>query len=41
MPTIIVDESPDTADARTLMAERDAYVNPLYPSDSQYGSLNF
>jgi hypothetical protein len=26
MPTVIVAESPDTADARTLIAELDAYL---------------
>jgi GNAT superfamily N-acetyltransferase len=31
MPTIIVPESPDTADARALIAELDAYLIPLYP----------
>jgi GNAT superfamily N-acetyltransferase len=32
-----VAESPDTVDARTLIAELDAYLKPLYPSESQYG----
>ena len=37
MPTIIVAESPDTADARTLIAELDAYLIPLYPVKYHYG----
>ena len=37
MPTIIVPESPDTADARTLIAELDAYLIPLYPIEDHYG----
>ena len=37
MPTVIVAESPDTADARTLIAELDAYLIPLYPIEDHYG----
>jgi hypothetical protein len=37
MPTMIVAESPDTADARTLIAELDAYLIPLYPIEDHYG----
>jgi putative acetyltransferase len=37
MPTIIVPESPDTADARALIAELDAYLIPLYPIEDHYG----
>jgi hypothetical protein len=37
MPTIIVAESPDTADARALIAELDAYLIPLYPVKYHYG----
>jgi putative acetyltransferase len=37
MPPVIVAESPDTADARTLIAELDAYLIPLYPIEDHYG----
>jgi putative acetyltransferase len=37
MPTIIVPESPDTADARALIAELDAYLIPPYPIEDHYG----
>src|SRR5919108_6122296 len=37
MPTVIVAESPDTADARALIAELDAYLIPLYPIEYHYG----
>jgi putative acetyltransferase len=37
MPTMIVAESPDTADARALIAELDAYLIPLYPIEYHYG----
>jgi putative acetyltransferase len=37
MPTLIVAESPHTADARTLIAELDAYLIPLYPNEYHYG----
>src|SRR5918996_4892090 len=37
MPTMIVAESPDTVDARTLIAELDAYLIPLYPIEDHYG----
>jgi putative acetyltransferase len=39
MPTVIVAESPDTADARTLIAELDAYLIPLYPIEDYYGYI--
>jgi putative acetyltransferase len=34
---VIVAESPDTADASTLIAELDAYLIPLYPIEDHYG----
>ena len=37
MPTIIVPESPDTADAVALITELDAYLIPLYPIEYHYG----
>lgn len=33
----IVAERPDTADAQTLIAELDAYLTPMYPSESRHG----
>jgi hypothetical protein len=36
MPTVIMAESPDTAEARTLIAELDAYLIPLYPIEDHY-----
>jgi putative acetyltransferase len=37
MLTVIVAESPATADARTLIEELDAYLIPLYPIEDHYG----
>jgi putative acetyltransferase len=37
MPTLIVPERPDTLDARTLIAELEATLAPLYPPESQHG----
>jgi putative acetyltransferase len=37
MPTMIVAEFPDAADARTLIAELDTYLIPLYPIEDHYG----
>jgi putative acetyltransferase len=37
MPFSISAESPDTADARALIAELDAYLIPLYPPASHHG----
>src|SRR4051794_35807568 len=37
MPAIITPEPPDTADARGLIAELEAYLVPLYPSESRHG----
>jgi len=37
MPTIIVAERPDTADARTLISELEAHLDPLYPAESRHG----
>ena len=37
MPTIVVPEAPDTADAAALIAELDAYLIPLYPIEDHYG----
>ncbi len=35
--TTITRERPDSDDARTLIAELDAYLAPLYPQQSQHG----
>lgn len=37
MPTIIVPERPDTADAQALIAELEAHLEPLYPRESRHG----
>jgi|WetSurMetagenome_2_1015567.scaffolds.fasta_scaffold118531_3 putative acetyltransferase len=37
MPITILAERPDTADARALIAELDAYLIPLYPPASHHG----
>lgn len=37
MPTIITQERPDTADAIALIAELEAYLEPLYPRESRHG----
>ena len=37
MPTVITAERPDTADAMELIAELDAHLAPLYPSESRHG----
>ncbi len=37
MSTIITQERPDSADTLILIAELDAYLAPLYPSESQHG----
>jgi putative acetyltransferase len=37
MPIIIEAERPDTSDARTLIAELEAHLFPLYPAESQHG----
>jgi GNAT superfamily N-acetyltransferase len=37
MPTLIVAERPDTADATTLIRELDGYLEPLYPQESRHG----
>ena len=37
MPTLIVAERPDSMDARTLIAELEAYLAPMYPAESQHG----
>jgi putative acetyltransferase len=37
MPVTISAERPDTADARVLIAELDAYLIPLYPPASHHG----
>jgi GNAT superfamily N-acetyltransferase len=34
---VIVAERPDTADARTLIAELEAHLAPLYPAESRHG----
>ena len=35
--TRITPERPDTADARALIAELEAHLEPLYPSESRHG----
>jgi len=37
MPACITSERPDSADARTLIAELDAHLEPLYPRESRHG----
>jgi putative acetyltransferase len=37
MAVIIIPERPDTVDARNLIAELEAYLVPLYPSESRHG----
>lgn len=37
MATLIVPESPDTADATALIGELDALLTPLYPRESRHG----
>ena len=37
MTTVIAAERPDTADARTLIAELEAHLAPLYPAESRHG----
>jgi putative acetyltransferase len=37
MPTTITPERADTADARTLIAELEAELEPLYPRESRHG----
>jgi putative acetyltransferase len=37
MSVIITPERPDTADARTLITELEALLEPLYPSESRHG----
>ncbi len=37
MPTIIVEERPDTADAMALIAELEAHLSPRYPVESRHG----
>ena len=37
MSTIITQERPDTTEAMELIAELEAYLEPLYPSESRHG----
>ena len=37
MSAIITPERPDTADARILIAELEAHLAPLYPTESRHG----
>ena len=37
MATLITPERPDTPDATALIAELEAYLEPLYPSESRHG----
>ena len=37
MPTRITPERPDTADARALILELEAQLEPFYPSESRHG----
>lgn len=37
MSLLIVAERPDTQDAQTLIDELEAYLSPMYPSESRHG----
>jgi putative acetyltransferase len=37
LPTLIMAERPDSADARALIAELEAHLEPLYPQESRHG----
>ncbi len=37
MPVVITPERPDTADARALIAELEAQLDPFYPRESRHG----
>jgi putative acetyltransferase len=37
MPPIVARERPDTSDASALVAELEAYLEPLYPIESRHG----
>jgi putative acetyltransferase len=37
MPSVILEERPDSADAAQLIAELEAILNPLYPQESRHG----
>ena len=37
MPAVITPERPDTPDATALIAELEAYLEPLYPRESRHG----
>jgi ribosomal protein S18 acetylase RimI-like enzyme len=37
MPVVITFERPDTADAQVLIAELDAHLEQIYPSESRHG----
>lgn len=37
MSIVIVEERPDTPDAMQLIAELEAHLSPLYPSESRHG----
>ncbi len=37
MAITLAEERPDTADARVLIAELDAHLESLYPSESRHG----
>ena len=37
MPAMITPESPDTTDAKTLIAELEAQLAPFYPRESRHG----
>ena len=37
MPPIITPERPDTADAKVLIAELEAVLEPFYPRESRHG----
>jgi GNAT superfamily N-acetyltransferase len=37
MPVRITPESPDSADARALISELEAHLEPLYPRESRHG----
>ena len=37
MPAVIVPERPDSADAKSLIAQLEAQLAPLYPNESRHG----
>jgi GNAT superfamily N-acetyltransferase len=37
MPTVIVEERPDSTDGMALITELEAHLDPLYPQESRHG----